>query len=183
MEHLGHLSIILSQSISFPCLSFLFDLFLLSILSLLLGSKQYGLILDFRRHRLYLLMKNLLILFEDTIDIEAVYLFKLICLCTTSPPSQLKGAKRALLEPLIIHLLFLLNPLLLFLSVCLVEPLRSECTSLITPRGYPHSRSSICISTRALLRQILLNRRHFLQALRVIFWRVAAFSLRLMRGY
>ena len=143
MEHLGHLSIILSQSISLHCLSFHFDLFLLSILSLLLGSKKYGLILDFHRHRRYLMMKYLLILFEDTIDIETVNLLKLICLSTTSPFSQLKGAKRALLEPVIIHLLLLLNPLLLLLSVCLVEPLRSECTSLITPRGHSFLRSSI----------------------------------------
>lgn len=86
MEHLGHLSIILSLSISFPCLSLLFYLFLLSVLSLLLGGQQYGLVLDFVRH-LYLLMKYLLILFEDTINIEAVDPLKLICLSTsTSPP-------------------------------------------------------------------------------------------------
>jgi hypothetical protein len=85
LEHIGHLSIILSLSISFPCLSFLFYFLLLSILSLLLGSQQYGLVLDFRRY-LYLLMKDLLILFEDTINIEAVDPLKLICLGTTNPP-------------------------------------------------------------------------------------------------
>jgi len=84
LKHLGHLSVILSLTISFPCLSLLFYLFLLSILCLLLGSQQYGLVLDFRRH-LYLLMKYLLILFEDAINIEAVDPLKLICLSTTSP--------------------------------------------------------------------------------------------------
>jgi hypothetical protein len=86
LEHIGHLSIILSLSISFPCLSFLFYFLLLSILSLLLGGQQYGLVLHFRRY-LYLLMKYLLILFEDTINIEAVDPLKLVCLITsTSPP-------------------------------------------------------------------------------------------------
>jgi hypothetical protein len=84
LEHLGHLSIILSLTISFPCPSFLFYLFLLSILSLLLCSQQNGLLLDYRRH-LYLLIEYLLILFEDAINIEAIDPLKLISLCTSLP--------------------------------------------------------------------------------------------------
>ena len=133
MEHLGHLSIILSLSISLPCPSLLFYLFLPSILSLLLSSQQYGLLGDLRRY-LYLLMKDLLILFEDAVNIEAVHPLELVCLCARSPPMWLQGAERALLVPLIVHLLPLLYPLLLLLLVRLIEPLGSEGASLI---GHP----------------------------------------------
>lgn len=76
-------------------------------------------------------MKDLLILFEDTVNIEAVDPIELICKCTRSPSLGLQGAERALLVPLIVHLLPLFHPLLLLLLVRLIEPLGSEGATLI----------------------------------------------------
>lgn len=76
-------------------------------------------------------MKDLLILFEDAVNIEAVDPIELICKCTRSPSLGLQGAERALLVPFIVHLFPLLHPLLLFILVRLIEPLGSEGPALI----------------------------------------------------
>lgn len=127
MEHLGHLSLVLSLSISLPSPRLLFDLFLPSVLSLLLSSEQYGLVRGLRRRVHHLLMKDyLLILFEDAINIEAVDPLELVSRC-----GWVEGAERAVLVPLIVLLFSLLHPLILLLLVRLVEPLGSEGATLV----------------------------------------------------
>jgi hypothetical protein len=105
---------------------------------------------------------HLLILFEDAINIEAVDPLELVCRC-----GWVEGAERAVLVPLIVQLFSLLDPLILLLLVRLVEPLGSEAATLV---GHPLLGRGRCC--RTLFWERIFQRRHFLQTLSVVLWRV-----------